>query len=588
MSTHDRIAELPEPAPWCVRSKQLVGAGDGAGDGSSAPPPPPSSIANHHHPPALSVVDRVASPQSFVTTVLLFERALDPERLRAALACVVRLMPALACRAALDARGETCLSPAPPPGALLAAGDAPGVTLADLRPPPGARRWRYRDLGPWLFDAQRLARSTVDPAVDAAAAAATPLFALALVELSCGGCVLGARAAHLIADFGTISAALGHLAAAYSEISGGDGSGGNGGSSNGVDAGAAPPPPPPLPTPRPGAPALAALAAAGQPLPGGFEPFNYIAIDGDWVARVGRPVFNLGSMRAVAYHVPPARLAALKARALADLAAAAAAEGGAAAAEGGGAGAGTSISGAADDPAALRAGSTCSSADGGDGGEGGGAAAPAQAPWVSTHDALVAHMWLALAALPTRLSRGNATPLTLALDMRRRMDPGACGVPLEEQGALCGNLATTALAPAADVARGGPGGGPMALGAVARLVRAAVPRSAARFAGDVAFLAREDAAAGLAGKRIILPVWQIAEDTAAGRTPLLMTSAWRLDFAALRFAGAAPAAAAPALAIGFPLVVLMPAAPAAGGGWLVHVWLPPAEADELERCVREL
>lgn len=111
------------------------------------------------------------------------------------------------------------------------------------------------------------------------------------------------------------------------------------------------------------------------------------------------------------------------------------------------------------------------------------------------------------------------------------------------------------------------------------------PRSAALFPGDIAYAAAQPALAGL----LILPFIRIVSDADAGRVPLLMTSTWALDHAALSFGAAgAPAGAAPCLSPGFPLVVALPAPAAAGGGYLVHVWLWEPEAGQLRETVPEL
>lgn len=74
--------------PHDVTSEELV-APEGAGAGSAALP-------------ALSLVDRLAAPTSFMHQALVFEQPLDGGRLRAALAQTLVLFPTLACRASMD------------------------------------------------------------------------------------------------------------------------------------------------------------------------------------------------------------------------------------------------------------------------------------------------------------------------------------------------------------------------------------------------------------------------------------------------------------------------------------------------------
>lgn len=87
---------------------------------------------------------------------------------------------------------------------------------------------------------------------------------------------------------------------------------------------------------------------------------------------------------------------------------------------------------------------------------------------------------------------------------------------------------------------------------------------------------------------IIQPVKAIIDDAAAGAIPLLMTSCWSLDYSSLAFDGAPPLAAAPALAVPFPLVVTQPAPPAAGGGYCVYIYLWEAEHQQLRALVPAL
>jgi hypothetical protein len=538
-------AAAQQPARWRVEATALVGA-------AAAPAAPPP----------LSIVDRVAAPRAFMAVALAFAAPLDASRLRAGVERVLQLMPELACRAAAAAvrtcrrgrwsgagtarrgptlqscaappsvwrrswRGRTapnptprpsphpkplpppqapCPHPAPPPtpaqgdwrlvtppeaptaGALLLFGasdaaltevaypsvPAPGSD-AGGQPPPPPPRVPYADLGPALFPGLPDAL----PAAPASASAAVPLFAVAHYRLAGGGGVLGVRLSHMIGDFGTAAAALRHLAAGYSGA----------------------PAPPPAAAPAPGAGPVAALAAAARPLPAGFAPFNYLRPDpAAWAAACG-DVFTRPAPRGVVYHVPPPRLAALKAEATADVAALRAGAGAAAAAWPEAAAAAAAAAAAHGRAASGSGGVT--SGPGGKAKEGGAAfeaevaaavadaaaaaaaSCPAQAAvqqaaaaaaaglpapgsppgpgeWVSTHDALIAHVWRAVDALPSRAAAPPA-PLTLGLDLRGRLDAAGCGVPAAGQARLYGNLATTAYVPAAPGAARGARLGALAL-----------------------------------------------------------------------------------------------------------------------------
>jgi len=250
-----------------------------------------------------------------------------------------------------------------------------------------------------------------------------------------GGYLLGVLLSHMIADFATLAAVIRHLAAAYSGC------------------------PPPAPAPLPAEPMLRAVAASVPPLPPGFAPYHYalqpppaeLAVF--WAAVMSKPP-GIGTV----FHVPPERLAQLKARAMEDLRARAHAE-----ASSGGA-------------AAAAAGSGGEESGGGGGGS---------APWVSTHDAFIAHVWMTLANLPAwRVQNPNA--MTVALDMRGRIAPEQCGCSEEEQGGMYGNCAMTALVPEMDVKEGSG----RALGDVALEVRKSFARCVGVVSRVGAFLAR--------------------------------------------------------------------------------------------------
>ncbi|PSC70669.1 trichothecene 3-O-acetyltransferase [Micractinium conductrix] len=146
--------------PWSVTAEQLV-----------APPPPPAAA---QPPLELSVVDRIAVPTAFLHQTFVFEQALDADRLGAALAEVLALLPTLSCCANKGQDGEWALA-APGAGALLTLGTSAAALqrLAPLPLPPLAPQ---ADLGGELFG--HLPPTL--PASDPAAAAATPLLQVAL------------------------------------------------------------------------------------------------------------------------------------------------------------------------------------------------------------------------------------------------------------------------------------------------------------------------------------------------------------------------------------------------------------------------
>ncbi len=234
----------------------------------------------------------------------------------------------------------------PGAGAALTLGTST-ATLHSLAPRPLPPIAPMADLGAELFG------HLVGLPADSAAAAAVPLVQVALVALAgdgSGGCVLGLRVSHLVADFGTLRALLHQLARVYNRQ-----------------------PLAPADVPAPAAPLVAALAV---PPPLGARPHNYLPFPSN-IGEQLAAVRKLPPLQGLVLHVSPARLAKLKARAAADLAAAAAA---------GAAGAGTQ---------AARGGGAAETSAGQDSGE-------AEQLWVSTNDALMAWLWRTLAGLPCR------------------------------------------------------------------------------------------------------------------------------------------------------------------------------------------
>ena len=242
----------------------------------------------------------------------------------------------------------------PGAGAPLTLGrsSAPLARLAPACLPPAAP---IADLGAELFG------HLAGLPMDGKGAEAVPLAHVTLVTLGSGGgsgdggsssaagCVLGLRVSHLVGDYGTLRGLLHHLARAYS-----------GRALAAADV------------PAPGAPLVAALAAA--PPPPGARQHNYLPappeLGGQLAALAAAP-----SLQGLVLHVPPARLAQLKAQAAAEAAAAAA------------------VDGSAGGAAAVLATSA------------GGAAGAAGQKFVSTNDALMAWLWRTLAALPCRGGR---------------------------------------------------------------------------------------------------------------------------------------------------------------------------------------
>lgn len=255
----------------------------------------------------------------------------------------------------------------PHAGALLSLGTS-GKPLSSLVPPtPLPAAAPLTDLGGELFGHLEGADQAAD---------VLPLLQVALVSLhsssnaagSGAGCVLGLRVSHLVGDFGTLRAALHHLAAAYS--------------------GRAPSDAPP----QPAEPLITALAAAAPPA--GTEPWNYLRLPAGFMEQM-MALVAAPPQRGLTLHFPPARLAALKAQALAEAEAAEAA---------------ASDDGSADVPG-----------------------------WVSTNDALMAWLWKAFASLPCRcaahpagcaLCLGSGTDMhPLALQASLRVPSISVGTP---------------------------------------------------------------------------------------------------------------------------------------------------------------
>ena len=423
--------------PWTVTSEELVLP---SSTGSSGPAPPP---------PPLSLNERVSAPLIFIHQALVFASALDAGRLRQALASALALFPTLACRAAKDevcaggGRRFTllrcllllhcffllrCFRTRSPPhphracrpcahtarrprprarpqggewalcqpgaGALLTLGSSSAATRRAAPCPPLPPAAPLAALGEELFG------HLPGLPADGAGAPALPLTHLALVSTLDGGCVLGLRVSHLVADFGTLRGFLHHLAREYSGT-------------------------PLAPADRPvmGQPLMAALCAA--PPPPGARLHNYLPAP----PTFGEALAALAAqppLQGLTLHVPPARLAALRAQAAAEAA-----------------------------------------------GEAGAAGAAGEEGCVSTNAALMAWLWRTLAALPCR--RGAVVSFFQALDVRRRLPEAAlaaCGASSDAPPRwVYGNLAASALTPALDVAS-------MTLGSGAMELRRAVARRA--------------------------------------------------------------------------------------------------------------
>ncbi len=93
--------------PWVVTSEQTVRPAETSGSGGGGGVAPVVGERGLR----LSLVDRIAAPTAFMHQALVFERTLDAERLRSALAEALTLLPTLACRATKDevcSRGGGC------------------------------------------------------------------------------------------------------------------------------------------------------------------------------------------------------------------------------------------------------------------------------------------------------------------------------------------------------------------------------------------------------------------------------------------------------------------------------------------------
>lgn len=237
--------------------------------------------------------------------------------------------------------------------------------------------------------------------------------------------------------------------------------------------------------------------------------------------------------------------------------------------------------------------------------------------WISSNDALMAWLWKALAALPSRAGRG-AFAFNAALDMRGRLPSQAAA---QERRWIYGNLATSAWCPALDAAALPLGELALALRrtlvrcalraaswecpvflphAAALACRASHPTpscpllsplcsrsDAAKFPVDVAHAAAAEAAGQRCSSMAILPVIRIVEAIAAGEPPALMASQLTLDHAAdADFAGQLPVAGVPSFGrLLFDIANVQAAPPAAGGGVLLHLWLFAEESREMAAAV---
>ncbi|KAL4423758.1 hypothetical protein ABPG75_001059 [Micractinium tetrahymenae] len=173
--------------------------------------------------------------------------------------------------------------------------------------------------------------------------------------------------------------------------------------------------------------------------------------------------------------------------------------------------------------------------------------------------------------------RGAVTAFNQGLDMRGRLPfPPGQAAPAAQPRWLYGNLATSAYTPDLDVSA-------MSLGVVARALRCTVVSDAAKFAADLAHVNAALAGGARCSQHIFLPVLKIVEAAAAGRPAPVMVSMCTLDHAAdADFAGQLPVAAVPTFGrMVIPIAHSQPAPPAAGGGVLVHLWLPEEQAREL-------
>lgn len=200
-------------------------------------------------------------------------------------------------------------------------------------PPPLPAATPLMDLGGELFGHLEGADQAAD---------ALPLLQVALVSLGASsgaagsgkgggaGCILGLRVSHLVGDFGTLRAALHFLAAAYSSRA------------------------PSSAAPQPAEPLISALAAAAPPAD--TSSWNYLRQPANFMEQL-MALVTAPPQRGLTLHFPPARLAALKAQAMAEGEAAEA----------------TDAGGSSDTPG-----------------------------WVSTNDALMAWLWKTFASLPCR------------------------------------------------------------------------------------------------------------------------------------------------------------------------------------------
>jgi len=236
-----------------------------------------------------------------------------------------------------------------------------------------------------------------------------------------------------------------------------------------------------------------------------------------------------GGVDSIAYHVPAARLAELKAQA------------------------------APERPAAPPPRSS---------------SATRPAEWISTNDALVARLWQVLASLPPK--RAAAARFYLSLNMRTRLAP-----PLPAE--TLGNCAWSV--PLGDGSEafpppGGDGKGPT-LRALASKVRAAIHGvDLALISRDLRWLEEQRGQ----GRAVPTVIRGAANLLPAGGSVVLSNWGWDAGYSSAAFGGVAPAWHQPFRSAGPNAVFILPAPPALeGGGALAFITLHRPLVQELKR-----
>ncbi|KAG2500594.1 hypothetical protein HYH03_001362 [Edaphochlamys debaryana] len=497
----------------------------------------------------LSSQDQMALRWGCSAGAVLLRQAVDSGALRGALAEALAALPGFAGRLVLREDGGMFDLGCTDEGARLLEGRTDSVSVQQVLDEMAAAPYSAAGLwDPWP-------ELSLPPGPEAIAQQRLPLASVLLLRLSCGGCLLALSAYHAVADFEALQTFAAHLAAAYNarlrspqqregaaaragvEVpTAGRGEEQAGltprarGSDDGGGSNAAPPltaPPPDRLGARFEPTAVEALAAPGPPPPGvpprSLDSMSHLRaawpLPPGLAARVvaaraayhGR--YRGGGVEGRLLTVPAERLAALKARAVAELA----------------------EERARDGPGGELAG----------------------VDWVSTNDALAARLLQLLHALPLR--RARPMHAFLAANMRRRLQP-----PLPR--ALLGNALGAALLEGMRPAE-------LSLGRLAGLLRRELAeRTAAHYqmsVHQVGSVVRQYGSSGLMMSMALSP-GDVTRCNLAPEGPVVLVH-WDVDHGLWQFGPERPLAFLPLS--GTPANTVRYLASPGGGGVALGVWL---------------